>query len=200
MEDTATTTVRPSAVRQRILGAARRRFYRDGIRTVSADRLIADAEVSKMTFYRHFRSKDDLVVAYLNEVVAEERAALAEAHRTHPDDPAEVLRAYARRVGALTCTEGFRGCAFLNAAAEYADPAHPVRTVVATHRAWLRGELARILTDLGVTPARVDEAAVQLQMLRDGAMVAGTLDTDPVRVAQRLVDAGASVVRDALRD
>lgn len=199
MEDT-TTTVRPSAVRQRILGAARRRFYRDGIRTVSADRLIADAEVSKMTFYRHFRSKDDLVVAYLNEVVAEERAALAEAHRTHPDDPAEVLRAYARRVGALTCTEGFRGCAFLNAAAEYADPAHPVRTVVATHRAWLRGELARILTDLGVTPARVDEAAVQLQMLRDGAMVAGTLDTDPVRVAQRLVDAGASVVRDALRD
>jgi hypothetical protein len=103
-------------------------------------------------------------------------------------------------VGALTCTEGFRGCAFLNAAAEYADPAHPVRTVVATHRAWLRGELARILTDLGVTPARVDEAAVQLQMLRDGAMVAGTLDTDPVRVAQRLVDAGASVVRDALRD
>ncbi|HEY1132975.1 MAG TPA: TetR/AcrR family transcriptional regulator [Nocardioides sp.] len=199
MDDIATTTTRPSVVRRRILDAARRRFYGDGIRAVSADRLIAEAEVSKMTFYRHFRSKDDLVVAYLSEVVTEERDAMAAARAAHPTDPAVVLRTYATRIGSLTCADGFRGCAFLNAAAEYADTTHPVRTVVATHRAWLRGELAVLLGELGVATDRLDSAAGQLQMLRDGAMVAGTLDADPAGVADRLVLAGEAVVRDALR-
>ncbi|MDT9594266.1 TetR/AcrR family transcriptional regulator [Nocardioides zeae] len=195
---TATTT-RTSPVRSRILTAARRRFYVDGIRAVSADRLIADAEVSKMTFYRHFRSKDDLVVAYLGEFVTEERAAMAESRAAHAGDPAAVLRAYAERIGTLSCVEGFRGCAFLNAAAEYADPTHPVRGVVQTHRAWLRGELADLLIELGVSAGRAERAADELQMLRDGAMVAGTLDGRPTEAAASLVAAGEAVVRAALR-
>lgn len=189
----------PSAVRLRILDAARRRFYADGVRAVSADRLIEEAAVSKMTFYRHFRTKDDLVVAYLREVVAEEQAALAAARVAHPDDPAGVLRAYAEGVGALACASGFRGCAFLNAAAEYPDPAHPVRDVVDAYRAWLRGEVVELVTALGVPADRAAAVADELQMLRDGAMVAGTLDGSPQRVAERLVAAGTAVVRAAVQ-
>ena len=54
-----------ASVRDRILDAATRRYYADGIRAVSADRLIAEAGVSKVTFYRHFPTKDDLITAYL---------------------------------------------------------------------------------------------------------------------------------------
>lgn len=194
-----TTTERPpSAVRRRILDAARLRFYADGIRAVSADRLIDDAAVSKMTFYRHFRSKDDLVVAYLQEIVVEEQAAMAAARAAHPGDPAAVLRAYAEAVGALTCATGFRGCAFLNAAAEYADPEHPVRQVVTLHRTWLRAELADLVTALGVPAERAGQVADQLQAVRDGAMVAGTLDRRPEDAAAALLAAGGAVVRAAL--
>ena len=57
-------------VRDRILDAATRRYYADGIRAVSADRLIAEAGVSKVTFYRHFPTKDDLITAYLVQQVS----------------------------------------------------------------------------------------------------------------------------------
>lgn len=178
----------------RVLAAASRLFYAEGIRAVSADRVIAAAEVSKVTFYRHYPTKDALVVAYLEAVGAAERAALETVRAAHPDDPAAVLRGYAEGLGTQSCTAGFRGCPFINAAAEYADPAHPVRLVVAEHRRWLVGTATELLAGLGVPEAQA--VAEDLVMLRDGAMVAGYVGgEDRARlVAATLWHAGSAIV------
>ncbi len=181
-----------SPVAGRILAAASGLFYADGIRAVSADRVIAAAGVSKVTFYRHFPTKDALVVAYLGAVADAERAAVDAARAAHPADPAAVLRGYADVLGSESCAPGFRGCPFINAAAEYADPDHPVRAVVAQHRRWLVGTATALLTDLGVPGAA--RAAEELAMLRDGAMVAGYVGDGARPVADALHRAGAAIV------
>jgi len=192
-----TPAPRGPAVRARILEAATRRFYADGIRAVSADRLIDDAGISKVTFYRHFGSKDDLVVAYLEGVAVAEEGALTQVRRAQPDDPASVLRWYADHVAEVSCSEGFRGCAFLNAAAELAQADHPARAVVARHRSWLRTQATELLVEMGMETEAAGRAAHALLMLRDGAMVAGSLDGDPTAVGQGLTAAGDAVIRAA---
>ncbi|MFC8801014.1 TetR/AcrR family transcriptional regulator [Promicromonospora sp. NPDC057138] len=191
-------TAEPGAVRStrdRILDAATELFYAHGIRAISADKIIERAGITKVTFYRHFHTKDALVVAYLERQVAWERDALG-GLRESVDDDAEALRRFAAAIGDVTCKPGFRGCAFINAAAEYADPDGPVRKVVAEHRTWYRGLFAGMLGELGV--ADTEQAADELMMLRDGAMVSGSLD-DPSHVGGTLeraifavVDAGRS--------
>src|SRR5690554_4995854 len=114
MTSVPTIATNAAGVRERILDAAVRLFYGEGIRAVSADRIIADAGISKVTFYRHFRTKDDLVVAYLEHVSATEREQLAAARAAHPGDPTGVLRWYAASLGDASCSPGFRGCAFIN--------------------------------------------------------------------------------------
>lgn len=184
------------STRDRILDAATELFYAQGIRAISADKIIERAGITKVTFYRHFRTKDALVVAYLERQAAWERGVLHEL-RASADDDADALRRFAAAAGAEACRPGFRGCAFINAAAEYADPDGPVRRVVGEHRTWYREMFAGILGGLGVAdPA---QAADEVMMLRDGAMVSGSLD-DPSRVGAALeramfavVDAGRAV-------
>ncbi|OLT18736.1 hypothetical protein BJF78_00930 [Pseudonocardia sp. CNS-139] len=182
-------------VRARILAAADTRFYAEGIRAVSADRIIADAEVSKVTFYRHFPTKDDLVVAYLRGRSEWERGFFGRMRAEHAGDPGATLVAIAQSLVDAGCTAGFRGCPFINAAAEYPDPAHPVRQTVAEHRTWFAGMLDELLAELGLTERAA--AVDQLVMLRDGAMVAGYLGTDPAPGAETLVAAGRAVVEAA---
>ena len=194
----ATTSSTPTVpARDRVLEAATRLFYADGVRAVSADTLIAEAGVSKVTFYRHFPSKDALVVAYLqaqDRLVRDQVAALRE---QHPDDPAAVLRGYAEQAGSVACLAGFRGCPFVNAAVEFPDPDHPVRRAVAVHRDWLRGEAEALLADLGVQdPPAV---ATTLLMLRDGAMVAAVLAGPSEDVGAGLLRVAGEVVRGATR-
>lgn len=184
-----------SVVRDRIFDIARRRFYAEGIKSVSADQLIAEAAVAKVTFYRHFPSKDDLVRAYLTAVAQDERTALARQRRLNPENPAAVLWWYAMTIGALSCAPGFRGCPFINAAAEYPDPGHPARRVVQDHRAWLRSQAKELAVQLAVRDP--DKTADALLMLRDGAMISGYLDADTDRVAAQLVDAGRAVLIEA---
>ncbi|GGM30771.1 TetR/AcrR family transcriptional regulator [Promicromonospora citrea] len=180
----------PPSTRDRILDAATDLFYAHGIRAVSADKIIERAGITKVTFYRHFRTKDALVVAYLERQAARERAALDEL-RAAADGPAQAFHTFAHVIGAEACKPGFRGCSFINAAAEYAEPASPVRVVVAEHRAWYRRTFAEMLTELGVPDA--ERAAGELMMLRDGAMLAGYLG-DPAQVADSLDLAISAVV------
>jgi AcrR family transcriptional regulator len=183
-----------SPVRERILAAANEHFYAEGIRAVSADRLIAAAGVSKVTFYRHFPSKDDLVVAYIEGRAAVERHVL-EQFRDEAGDAAGTLLAIARGIADISCSPGFRGCPFINAAAEFADPAHPARKAIAAHRAWFASFLTDLLGEMGI-PDR-DTVADQLIILRDGAMVTGYLGPDPATLTDTLVRAGRAVINDA---
>ena len=178
-------------VRERILDAGSRLFYADGIRAVSADKVIAAAGVSKVTFYRHFRTKDDLVVAYLEAIADAERVQLARLRTEHAGDPGGTLAALAEVLGTVARSQQFRGCAFVNAGAEYADPAHPVRRAVAAHRAWYAGFFAGVAQDAGADDPRA--VAAELMMLRDGAMVCGDVE-DATAVAPRLASAFAAVL------
>lgn len=179
------STIRGRA-RDAILAAAIEQFNAQGIRAVSADRVIAQAGVSKVTFYRHFATKDELVIAYLEAELARVQDVVTRAS----DATASVTLSEA--LADEICRPGFRGCPFINAAAEYPDPHHPVRAVVARFRSWMIDAIAAALSERGV--ARPQAVARQIMMLRDGALVEGYVDGHADRVAAELQQGVAALV------
>jgi AcrR family transcriptional regulator len=168
-----------SEARSRLLKTASELFYAEGIHAVGVDRIIVAAPVTRATLYRHFPSKDDLVVAYLTQADEAVRARLSAArNQASPDD---VIRDVGRSIAEDIQRPGFRGCAFLNAAAEFPDPAHPVHQAVLRHRQWLLALLTELFAGTGKPDA--EPAARHFVMLRDGAMSAGCL-TDPEPVCE----------------
>ncbi|SEQ93927.1 TetR/AcrR family transcriptional regulator [Lentzea albida] len=167
-----------SEARSRLLSTATRIFYSEGLHSVGIDRIVAEAKVTRATLYRHFASKDDLVVAYLQTVAQMDRDQVEQALGSGlPADQA--LRAVAQGIAAGIESAGFRGCAFLNAAAEFPDPAHPVLNAVLEHRAWFLQTITDLFAQIEEKSAAA--AARHFVMLRDGAMAAGCL-TDPAAV------------------
>jgi AcrR family transcriptional regulator len=160
-------------VRERLVEAATELFYAQGLRAVSVDRVIERAGTTKVTFYRHFKSKDELVVEYLERASAQERAGIGAALATGGGDVDAVLRLISGTLGAMACRPGFRGCPFINAAAEYPDADSPVRRVVDAHRTWCRTTYEELAAPLGLPDP--GGAADDMMLLRDGAMVAGYL-------------------------
>lgn len=171
-------------MRDRLIEAATELFYADGLRAVSVDRVIERAGTTKVTFYRHFKSKDDLVVAHLERRAELERAGIGAAIEHADGDPDRTLELIAGSLGTMSCEPGFRGCPFINAAAEYPDGESAVRQMVDRHRAWCKETFARIIDPLDLPdPAGV---AADLMLLRDGAMVAGYLDGEKALAASFL--------------
>jgi AcrR family transcriptional regulator len=169
------TTPRPSAARDRILATANQLFYSTGIRAVGVDRVIAESQIARMTFFRHFPSKDDLVVAFLTGRVEGARAEVAQLRAAAGADwPRAVLGWVLDGVATARGVEEFRGCEFVNTAAEFCDPTHPVRVVVAEHRAWIRSLLQDALVELR-HPAPLGTAEMLLA-LRTGAVIAASLE------------------------
>jgi AcrR family transcriptional regulator len=185
-----TTAVRPSEARERLLRTASSLFYAEGLRGVGVDRVIAEASVTRATFYRHFPGKEALVVAYLEGVdrrVREEAGEVPDG----ADAAADWLLRLTGSVGETMCGADFRGCAFINAAAEFPDASSPVRQTVREHREWLGSAVTEAFRRAGhPDPA---EAGRRWLVLRDGATVAGYL-ADP-GAAQATLTAG---VRDLL--
>ncbi len=171
---------RPSEARSRLLGTATRIFYAEGIHSVGIDRIVAEARVTRATLYRHFPGKEDLVLAYLGEVDQATRAQV-DAAVQRGLGPIDTLRALSESIAQNIQSPGFRGCAFLNAAAEYSDPDHPVNKAVIAHRQWFLDTVTDLLARIGETPAEL--AARHYVMLRDGAMAAGCL-FDPKLVCE----------------
>ncbi|WP_103503376.1 MULTISPECIES: TetR/AcrR family transcriptional regulator [unclassified Streptomyces] len=180
-----------AATRARILDTAAELFYANGLRAVSADRIIERVGITKVTFYRHFRTKDELIVAYLERRTAWEHQAMDDVRAAAGDDIELAVARLAHGMGTEICRPGFRGCPFINAAAEYADPDQPVRRLVATHREWFIGQLRELLTAAGI--AHPEPAAQELMMLRDGAAIAGYLG-DPTTVANALERAALAII------
>lgn len=165
------SSIRPSEARQRLLATATRIFYEEGIHSVGVDRIIVEAKVTRATFYRHFPSKEDLVLAYLGAVDQAMRDQVGTAITAVP--AAEALRAVAESIAKDIQSAGFRGCAFLNAVAEYPDPEHPVHQAVLAHRQWFLNTISTLM--VSVQKAEAEPAAQHYVMLRDGAMAAGCL-------------------------
>ncbi|MEU1436937.1 TetR/AcrR family transcriptional regulator [Streptomyces sp. NPDC005775] len=180
-----------SAARARLLDTATRIFYAEGIHSVGVDRIIAEAQVTRATLYRHFTGKEELVLAYLGQADRGIRAG-TDLARAGQEPAADAVRAVCRFITEGIRGPGFRGCAFLNAVAEYPDPAHPIHRAVLNHRQWFLETVTELLTQVGDQPA--DEAARHLVMLRDGAMAAGCL-FDPELIAETFLHGVEEILR-----
>lgn len=173
-----------SMVRERILDTASSLFYRNGIQAVGVDAIIGGADVARMSFYRHFGSKEGLVLAFLERRDVEFRAWLEdEVRRLAPDPvdrPLAVFEALALRFG----PEDYRGCAFINTMAETPDRDDPVHRAAAAHKAKIEIYLTRLLAEAG----RDVRYAPDLLLLLDGAVVSAVREgtAEPAYRAVRL--------------
>jgi AcrR family transcriptional regulator len=171
------TRATTSPARQRILETADRLFYQEGVRTVGIDRIIAEAEVAKMTLYAHFPSKDDLILAVLRHREASVLEFFRSALERHGKRARNPLRAFFAVLKEWFETPGFRGCAFQNAAVELADPAHPGTEFVRGHKQRF-GELLRGLIEEAVGKA-ASKVAPAVALLVEGAIVTAVIQGSP---------------------
>jgi AcrR family transcriptional regulator len=164
-------------VRQRILETADRLFYQEGVRAVGIDRIVAEAEVAKMSLYKHFPSKDDLILAVLEYREQSVLEFFRSAMERHPKKTKDPLRAFFAALKEWFETPGFRGCAFQNAAAELADPTHPGTEFVRGHKQRF-GEFLRGLVEdaVGKEAAKVAPAVT---LLVEGAIVTAVIQGKP---------------------
>src|SRR5215831_4863572 len=119
--------LRPASARERILTTARESFYREGIRAVGVDTLIARSGVAKMSFYRSFPSKDDLVRAYLESEAEDYWRWWDEVTGSCGQAPRKQLRALFTATAAHAAAPEFRGCPFGNTLVEFPAESHPAR-------------------------------------------------------------------------
>lgn len=171
-----------AAAKQRILDTAGRLFYQEGIRSVGVDKLISESKVTKATFYKHYGAKDKLIIEYLKarhrlaeSFIDEKTAASA--------GPEDTIRALIDAISADIHRDGFRGCAFINAAAEFSDPHHSVRVIVSAHRDWYTDRLTELLRSAG--HSMPGDAADEILLARDGAMSGGYAG-DPISATAAL--------------
>lgn len=157
--------------RERILAAAYDLFSRQGIRAVGIDAIIEQSGVAKMTLYRHFESKEDLVLAFLEqrEMLWTTAWLQAEIERRAPG-PRERLLAIFDVFGDWFQREGFEGCAFINVLLETSDADSSVRKATVAYLEKIRAFLRRLAADAGVGDP--DDFARKWHILMKGAIVA----------------------------
>jgi AcrR family transcriptional regulator len=172
--DVAEAGSRRSAARDRILAAADRLFYSEGIHSVGVHRLVEESAVTRVTFYRHFPSKDDLIAGYLEDRARRARRRTTQVIEESNGDARGALRELGRVFTSETFAAEYRGCPFINASAEFAAPGHPARVLATAQRAWIAETIERLLRDMGHrAPART---ARQLLMLQTGAIFGVAID------------------------
>ena len=155
--------------RERILAAARELFYRDGIRAVGVDAIASAAGTNKMTLYRHFASKDELVAAYLGELAAKGDVLWGEARAAHAGDADAQLRWLLKRVSQFADEFAGRGCALANAAIELGGTSHPALRVIEAHKRRTRERLVALVREAGY--AHPERLADEMFLLVEGARV-----------------------------
>lgn len=178
------------SARDRLLTTARSLFYREGARAVGIDRVLAESGVAKMSLYRYFPSKDDLIRACLQEQDEEYwshwDAAVAEVH----GGPVARLRSLFARLAKRSAEADYRGCAFLNTAADFPDPEHPARGVIIEHKRKLYDRLLRLAEEAGARDPKA--LARQLVLLTNGAQAtSGMLGKE---VQESLIAAGDALL------
>jgi AcrR family transcriptional regulator len=159
-----------SRVRDRIMKTASDLFYRYGIHAVGVDAIASEAGTNKMSFYRNFASKDELVAEYLRSEEREGQLWWDETLAAHAGDPRQQVESLFDALVQNNCEEDSRGCALANAAVEITEPDHPARPVIERHKADMRQRFRRLARDMG---AREPNAlGDSLMLLWEGAYVA----------------------------
>ena len=177
--------------RERILAAACELFYRQGIRAVGVDAIAEAAGTNKMTLYRHFASKDELVAEYLRRLWDEKSSVWTRLAAEHPSDPRGQLQGWLEAAARHVTDPTSRGCAIANAAIELPEKNHPARCVIEQCKQDSRARLVAVCREAGIT--QPDLLADQLFMMLEGALVC-TQSTGRSGPAEHFVRAGQALI------
>ncbi|VVD86126.1 Transcriptional regulator AcuR [Pandoraea terrigena] len=188
--------VTPASVAQQyLLNAAVELFHTEGVRAVGVDAVVKRAGVSKMCLYRQFASKDELILAYLDHMQTASLARIDESIAKRPGEPrAQMLQIFVD-LSERASRPGYRGCPFVNVAAEFPDPAHPARISVIHYKAEVVRRFTALATAAGLRePAPLVDA---LSLILEGGYAASQTfgaGSPPLRilptVARQIIDAG----------
>jgi len=168
------TPVRPERIaqlppRERIIDAAQALFFEQGIARVTVDAIAALAGSTKMTLYRHFETKDVLVLEWLRLLTEQYSAVLDNLATQWPGQPTQQLLGFARFIAADLAGAGYRGCPFTNSLAELADPQHLARRLIESHKQRQFQRLAALCQEAGLPDP--EGVAQELTLLMEGAQV-----------------------------
>jgi AcrR family transcriptional regulator len=170
VEEEIISSAPKSRVRDRIMRTASDLFYRHGIHAVGVDTIATEAGTNKMSFYRNFASKDELVAEYLRSEEREGQVWWDETIDAHAGNPREQVESLFDMLVENNQEEDCRGCALATAAVEITEPDHPARPVIEKYNADLRARFRRLARDMG---AREPNAlGDSLMLLWEGAYVA----------------------------
>ncbi|MFW3172237.1 TetR/AcrR family transcriptional regulator [Geodermatophilus sp. CPCC 206100] len=173
-DDAVAPLRRSRAERQTIvLDTAERLFATRSSRSVGMDELVRETGLGKMTVYRLFKSKDDLVGAYLARKAATVLASIDAELARLDGDPRAALLAVVDAVERDVTRAGFRGCPFTNVSSEYDDPQHPARSAAADYKFELHARLERLAEEL--LPGAGEDLAAQVHLIIDGMYLSGGL-------------------------
>jgi AcrR family transcriptional regulator len=178
--------------RERILAVASDLFYRHGIRAVGVESIAEAAGTNKMTLYRHFASKDELVAEYLRRLAAEAVTHFEALKAAHPGKPCEALRAWLADMASHVASGDERGCPLSNAAVELPEKDHPARKVIEELKTTQRNQLIEICEAANLSEA--DLLADELFLLLEGARVTAQ-SMGPQGMDARLMRMGEAMIR-----
>jgi|TARA_R110002072_G_scaffold14810_13_gene60635 AcrR family transcriptional regulator len=199
MTKTSPHGARASKKRNHLVATALQLFYENGYHATGIDRILAESGVAKMTLYKHFASKDDLIVAALDlrhqQFLDWFVATLDAAGPNRRDQLLAAFDALGEWFRGAAPTGPFHGCAFIKALGEFPDLEHPVRRRVLAHKQSLRDHLAALAAEAGCAAPR--RLANHLSMLTEGAILTAQL-SGQTRVAQEAKDIGRLIIDDAL--
>jgi AcrR family transcriptional regulator len=200
----STENTTAGGARERILDAASELFYRRGIRAVGVDTVVDHARVAKASLYHHFRTKDELAAAVLRRRDERWRRWMLESVEASGTNPERRVLSVFDALRTWFASDEFRGCGFINAAAEFPADEHPVRIAAREHKHAVLADLGELVAQTGVRDPR--ELAQRLFLLMEGAMVtayvedgAWPADDAKAAAAALLRDAGRTRVRSARR-
>jgi AcrR family transcriptional regulator len=155
--------------RERLLAAAAELFYRHGIRAVGVDAIAEAAGSNKMTLYRHFTSKDELVAEYLRQTASAAENCWDAYEQAHPSEPLAQLRAWLADMAEHLAKADDRGCPLANAAVELPEKTHPARRVIEEYKLAHRDRLIKLCRSAGLSDPEM--LADELHLLLEGARV-----------------------------
>jgi AcrR family transcriptional regulator len=178
-----------ASTRHRLAEAAARRFYRDGFRNVGIDQVLADVGISKTAFYKHFESKDDLMLAALELKNRWLQDTFREAIRDRGGPTAiGQLRVLLDVVDQIVSSSDYQGCIFVNASIEFPMPHEPAHVAAARHKRAIEEIVHELAARAGAADPRV--MARELCLIMEGAYITRhiTGDQQTIDIARRVAD------------
>jgi AcrR family transcriptional regulator len=187
-----------SARREHLIDTALNLFAERGYHATGIDTILGRAGISKKTLYRHFRSKDELILAALKKYDGLFRNNFMRQVEARVEDPRDRLLAIYDVAGDWFVQDDFFGCIYINATSEFSAPGTPIRKACQEFKAMIRGYIEDLCEQAGASdPAAL---AAELAIVLEGAIVTAQVAQDGGKAAKVAKSAAAALVDKAIRE